>query len=55
MIRYGQQSKFAKQVLSDLEPLQPKIKVTELVTADDTDDPNDRDPAKLDDDETETD
>lgn len=55
MIRYGQQSKFAKQVLSDLEPLQPKIKVTELVTDSDTDDPNDRNPVTLDDDETDTD
>ena len=55
MIRYGQQSKFAKEVLSTLEPLQPKLLVTEFAASDDTDEPEDKDPVTLDDDETDTD
>jgi len=55
MIRYGQQSKFAKEVLSTLETLQPKLLVTEFAAPDDTNAPEDKNPVTLNDDETETD
>ena len=34
MIRYGQQSKFAKEVVAYLEPLQPQLNVDQLVVPD---------------------
>lgn len=34
MIRYGQQSKFAKEVIGHLEPLQPKIDASQSVISD---------------------
>ena len=53
MIRYGQQSKFAKEVVADLEPLVPSFSVTELAVSDEKlDRPRTLEEAEIDDEDT---